>query len=354
MALISPISVTQKIPTTFLQSEGGFLWWYVDVVNDDGDGVVLIFSFGLPFLPGYAHAARKKEGQTPESRPSVNVAVYQNGKPVFYSLEELHPDDVSWGENRQWTFGHSTLDIDVETGVCVVHLRCAVPGTSDLLEGTVMVRGTVPDIAFGEIGDHLWGPLLTPARGTVDLTFGDETFRFEGDGYVDRNGSEKPLHDLGFRSWTWGRVFDGSCEKVYYILWPVGDGDPTALGFEFHPKSVKQFALEATFANKREGFAGMPWHSSIALSKNGVPWLASDAIDVLDNGPFYIRGQFNAAGHRGVFEWCDPMRVDLSRHRFLVNMRVQNPRRNSMWVPLFTGPAKDRVSRLFKYWAGGA
>ena len=60
-----------------LTAPGGFVWWYLDLTDGAGNGVVLIWSFGLPFLPGYADAARKGQGQSPASRPSLNVAVYK-------------------------------------------------------------------------------------------------------------------------------------------------------------------------------------------------------------------------------------------------------------------------------------
>lgn len=353
MELISPIAPEQYLPKTFLDSSGGFAWWYVDIVNEDGDGVVLIYAFGLPFLPGYAHAARQKKAQTPASRPSLNVAVYQRGVPVFYSLQEFAPDDASWAAERQLSFGRSTFDLDAETGVCVAHLHCPVPGSNDALTGTVTVRGSIPKVAYNsDFDSHLWGPVLVPALGNADLVIGNQSFVFEGDGYVDRNGSELPLHDLGFSSWTWGRVREGSTEKVYYILWPSEGGDPTAIGFEFTETETRRVVLEAEFTNPRTSFGGMPWLANFSLTQYEQPWLSGTCASVLDDGPFYVRGQFRTGSARGVFEWCEPDRVDLTRHRFLVNMRVQNPRRNSMWVPLFTGPTTDRISRLLTFWRG--
>jgi len=39
-----------------LRSPGGFTWFYVDLVDGQGRGATVIWSWGLPFLPGYARA----------------------------------------------------------------------------------------------------------------------------------------------------------------------------------------------------------------------------------------------------------------------------------------------------------
>ena len=39
-----------------LDVPGGFLWCYLDLVDATGDGLVLVVSFGLPFLPGGSSA----------------------------------------------------------------------------------------------------------------------------------------------------------------------------------------------------------------------------------------------------------------------------------------------------------
>ena len=74
---------------TVLRSAGGFTWFYVDLVDDRGNGATVIWSWGLPFLPGYASAARAGRPQLPIERPSVNVVVYQGGRERFYLLSEL-------------------------------------------------------------------------------------------------------------------------------------------------------------------------------------------------------------------------------------------------------------------------
>ena len=67
---------------------GAFSWWYVDLIDESGNGLVLIWGFALPFLaPGDDAIAMQ--------HPFLNVAVYEGGVTTCYHLEELAPDAVS-------------------------------------------------------------------------------------------------------------------------------------------------------------------------------------------------------------------------------------------------------------------
>ena len=65
---------------TLLDAPGGFAWWYMDAVDVHANGCVLIWSFGLPFLPGRGSSARRGAPRTPRSDPSLNIALYKEGK----------------------------------------------------------------------------------------------------------------------------------------------------------------------------------------------------------------------------------------------------------------------------------
>ena len=86
--LVARDDPTTPMPRTLLDARGGFAWWYVDLVDEAGNGVVVIWSFGLPFLPGYASASRAGKGERAGDRPSLNVAVYVRGELAAYVLEE--------------------------------------------------------------------------------------------------------------------------------------------------------------------------------------------------------------------------------------------------------------------------
>ena len=90
---MSPVVATPPGPTDgrALDVPGGFLWWYVDLVDDHGDGLVLIASFGLPFLPGLLDAARRGAPLAPRERPALSLALYRGGKTSFYVLDVPAP-----------------------------------------------------------------------------------------------------------------------------------------------------------------------------------------------------------------------------------------------------------------------
>ena len=62
-------------PGSVVQEPGGFVWWYLDLGDHAGDGVVVIVGFGLPFLPGVEGAGRAGHPVPALERPSVTVSV---------------------------------------------------------------------------------------------------------------------------------------------------------------------------------------------------------------------------------------------------------------------------------------
>lgn len=349
---------------------GGFAWWYVDVITPSGDGLVLIWSLGLPFLPGYASAARRGTPQQPAQRPSINVALYQRGAAGFYLLQELPETDAEWrtpdaaapaeqngAAEHALSLGRSRFRSWTEQGRrrVQVELDCAVPGTRERLTGTVRLVGAARQPAPVAAGDatHLWTPLTGPAHATVHLRVGARVVaELQGRAYHDRNHGTVPLHDLGIHSWVWGRVPLRDRELVYYLLRPSGGAEPRCIGLEIDDTGVLHAAegLQVEWADSRRTWGGLRWPERMRLHRNGEHWATVQHLPPVDSGPFYLRFQtFVTAGEqqeRGWGELCRPARVDLARHRPLVRMRVhQAAGSNSPWLPLFTGPAHGRVQR---------
>lgn len=358
------------VPRALLERAGAFAWWYADLVDERGDGLVLIWSWGLPFLPGYAGAARRGAPQRPVDRPSVNVVLYRAGRPAFYLLQE-HPADGA--------FPHpGDLSLEQRIGRCrfvretragrlslVATLDCAVPGTDARLTGTVRVEGAARggrSTGDATCAPHVWTPLTGPAIGEADLAFGGEPLaRLRGRAYHDRNHGTVPLHDLGIERWIWGRVPLADRERIYYLLWPEGGGAPLALGMDVDAEGcVTRVEPEVETMDERRGPAGLRRPGGLALRVDGRPWLSVVHRRVADEGPFYLRLLTEAAtgeGERalGWGELCRPDRVDLGLHRPFVRMRVhQAVGPNSPWLPLFTGPRRGRVRRLLRHVLSGS
>ncbi|HEX2188285.1 MAG TPA: hypothetical protein VHG51_05270, partial [Longimicrobiaceae bacterium] len=128
-------STRREMDPALLRAPGGFAWWYADLVTPRGDGVVLIWSFGLPFLPGYADASRRGAPQLPADRPSVNVVAYSGGVPTVYLLQEYAAGEASWPGPRTQQIGRCRFVRSGEGRRCTLdaELDCPLPGTADRL-----------------------------------------------------------------------------------------------------------------------------------------------------------------------------------------------------------------------------
>lgn len=351
-----------------LSVPGAFLWWYVDLVNHRGDGMVVIWSFGLPFLPGYTHGIRRGRPTVPAEVPSLNVASYRGGRADFYLLQRYEPEGVKWQctpRGDRWRFGASTLRSEVceHRRMVDIELALDVPAMERPVEVRLCAEGPgvcdgischEPSVRLDEpTPGHEWVPLLCACRGRAELALGDDIQHFDGRVYHDRNGGRTPFHRLGIDHWSWGRVALGERELIYYGLdeggelhrpmWLVGaDGIAESVDdAEWIPRSPQKNA------------GGLRWWRTVEIRRNGHTWVRIDHRDVVDSGPFYLRSLpvVTAQGrrYRGTAEFCEPARVDRMLSRPLVKMRVdRRDGANSMWLPLFCGPRRGRVGRLVR------
>lgn len=367
---LEPGSCGSGLSRRLLDVPGGYLWWYVDLIDARGNGLVVIWSFGLPFLPGYIDAVRRGRGQKPRHRPSLNVCTYRGGALDFYLLQEFGSDEVQWRtreRGEEWRYGASTI----RSQVCrngwrevVLDLKLDVPG----LQGpaSLELRGQGPAVRrHGGDHDplirrceplpvHDWVPLVWGHNAEGRLATGGEEQRFRGRFYHDRNGGAVALNELGLKRWLWWRValsggelvcyaFDGP-RQTQYAMWSIDEDGR----FSYLPSVRLERRAQAT--NR----FGLSWWPSMTVDIAGTPWLSVEHSDVVDSGPFYLRSLLRATDRRGrsfpgVAEVCEPGRTDRNRHRPLVRMRVHRRQgENSMWLPLFSGPRRGRVRRLLR------
>lgn len=368
--LIQMSAPDHRLPRRLLDAKGGFVWWYLDLLDEGGNGLVLIWSYGLPFLPGYAKAARNGNAPAPRERPSLNVAVYVEGELDCYLLQEYRADAAHWSqEGDDWRMGENVMSTSIDGGTrrLEVRLDAPVPGTRERLQGTITIEGparlgaeapTADHLASDELPIHDWSPLTGPARGEADLQFGSKSYVIRGRGYFDRNGGRQPQHELGMDHWLWGRIPLPDRERIYYLLWPASspcEQDPVTFGVDIFKDGTTQthHDLSVTRTTTRRGFGGLTYWRDLAIERAGEEWLRVEHVSVVDDGPFYMRyqarGTTSTASALGMAELCYPDRVDRDLHRPLVRMRVHEVEgKNSMWLPLFSGPRQGRVSRMVK------
>jgi len=355
-----------------LRSPGGFTWFYVDLVDDQGQGATLIWSWGLPFLPGYAAASRAGRPQLPIDRPSVNLVVYGGGREQFYLLSEFPPDQCSWGDDgRSWRIGDCSFDwIDspgatgaAPTRELRVTLDLALPSggraTGQLVLSGSLRRDSVSvgaDVPADPACTHLWTPMIGASQGRLELQTPGGALRVEGRGYHDRNSGAVPLHALGVQSWWWGRLALPDRDLIFYRLQPNDAGAAARdLVVELAADGTCRVREDAGLAviGLRRSTWGLRWPSRATFADPDGRPVHVEVSALLDNGPFYqrylLRGRCGSDEGYGIGENLVPDRVDTDLLRPLVRMRVHRAAGpNSMWLPLFSGDSEGRLSRLLR------
>lgn len=366
IALVSP---QEPIPRALLEVPGAFFWWYLDLLDARGTGIVVIWSFGLPFLPGYGSSARRGAAECPGQRPSLNVAVYEEGRPVAYVLQEMAPADVEWSDDYNWRFGKSHFHR--ERNQLRLKLTCPLAGGGDL-SGTVRVQGNVcepPDnveqVGYGAISPaesgsshHGWTPLLVPATGEAELHLGNnKTIQIQGRAYHDRNASDSSLDKLDIDEWFWGRASYEKEERIIY--WLKGARGEKTLALRLRQGEKIQRLHDCTLQLEPAGKAryGMPAYRHVRVRHGNENFMDLRVGEPIDNGPFYLRAFLNEATGQKNVGFCEgvvPARVDLGWQRPFVRMRVQQMSgKNSLFLPLFNGPRQGRWGRMWRHWTGG-
>lgn len=192
---------------------GGYAWWYVDALSDDGlHGLTMILMIGSVFSPYYAKA-RRQGSPNAEDHSAINVALYGKGgkrwalterdaKAIRRAPNELHvgPSSVSW--NGHW------LEIKVNEMTVPVPRR---------LRGTIRVHPTGLNESRFDLarsGRHTWWPIAPISR--VEVEMRQPSLRWRGDAYLDANWGAEAL-EAGFDQWDWSRgmLDDGRCAVLY-------------------------------------------------------------------------------------------------------------------------------------------
>jgi carotenoid 1,2-hydratase len=374
--LLALCSADRAPDPAVLNCPGGFSWFYVDLVDEQGRGATVIWSWGLPFLPGYAGAARAGQPELPVNRPSVNVVVYGDGRERFYLLSELPAEQCSWGpDGRSWRLGDCSFnwvddpspDGASTTRALQGHIDLALP-TGGRVTGRLWLSGTlrrdsVTGASESGLDTHLWTPMLAASRGGLELCTPDGDFYVEGRGYHDRNSAAQPLHRLGIQSWWWGRLALPGRDLIFYRLTPSAPGAAVRdlvveLSADGSSRVCEDAGLEV--GRLRRSPWGLRWPSSATFPDPDGRQVKVEISALLDNGPFYQRyllhgtcggdeGGGDEGGEEGwgIGEHLVTDRVDTDLLRPLVRMRVhRTDGPNSMWLPLFSGDSEGRWSRL--------
>jgi carotenoid 1,2-hydratase len=343
----------EPAPPSSIASVGGFSWHYLDLVDAHGNGCVAIWSFGLPFLPGYAHAARTGNAPRADALPSFNLCAYRSGVPDFYVLRAFQPEEVR-GDGARWSAPGVEVYTTRTPGRTRVHVAIDLPVTgAGALAGEISVEGPTRANA-APLSDghpsHSWCPRIGPGTANLSLSCGSWARQIQAPGYLDRNDAPAPLHDLGLQRWTWARAVTADITWIVYVLWPH-TGAPTSLVIRIDAdgNAVRTPVSDLAITPSRNRWGLRTWSELTAHTALG-PVHARRAAG-LDASPFYQRDLCafttpDGSSTLGFSEHCSPEAVDRWPFRHLVEMCVDRGGSSSMWLPLFSGPASGGARRL--------
>lgn len=212
---------------------GGYAWWYIDALSDDGSqGLGIIVFIGSVFSPYYAHARHRQarrggvddpaKSADPLDHCAFNVALYGE-RGARWSMTERRRDRVERDATRL-AIGPSAIEwIGDGLRLRLDEMGAPLPRP---IRGTIEIR---PDalashrVSLDAAGHHRWGVIAPSAR--IDVRLDAPDLSWSGSAYFDTNRGSAPLeHD--FVEWDWSRAHlaDGRTAVVYDVTRRGDDG----------------------------------------------------------------------------------------------------------------------------------
>jgi carotenoid 1,2-hydratase len=214
---------------------GGYTWWYVDAISDDGQhGLTIIAFLGSVFSPYYKRSGRGD----PLNHASLNVALY--GPQHRWVMTERGRGAVQRDASNlvigpssvRWEGGALTIDI-VEGDT-----RLFVPWQRPVVGRVRVFPEALNRVAFALDGaeSHIWHCLAPRARIEVEMT--SPGLSWSGKAYLDHNRGGEPL-EKGFNTWHWSRAHLKEGALVCYEG-ERGDGSLFASALRFGKDGVPE------------------------------------------------------------------------------------------------------------------
>ena len=284
---------------------GGYAWWYLDAISDDGaHGICIIAFLGSVFSPYYAAARRYRAG-APLDHCAFNI-VLTGGMRRWCMTER--PRECVQAEQTSLRIGASTLRWDGSGYQFDLAERgCPLP---QAVRGTVRVQPQqLPGLAYAldRAGLHRWAPLAPRAR--IEVQLREPALSWCGDAYFDSNRGQRALeHD--FSGWQWSRAAVPAGAAVFYE--PRHRREPPwPLALQFDHGAVRELELPALLALPRSG-----WRISRQVRTHAAEH--TRLLRTLVDAPFYARSllhtRFGAATVLTVHESLD---LDRFRRRWV-------------------------------------
>jgi carotenoid 1,2-hydratase len=191
---------------------GGYSWWYIDALSDDGrHGLTLIAFLGSVFSPYYKRSGRGN----PLDHAALNVALY--GPNARWAMTE-RPAGAVRPEASQLAIGPSAvrwvgdcLVIDIEERDTRIMVPWQRRVTGQIKLWPEMLNSE--SFALDPAGRHLWHCIAPRAR--IEVEMREPALSWKGSAYLDSNRGSESLEE-GFRTWHWSRAHLGRDVAVLY------------------------------------------------------------------------------------------------------------------------------------------
>jgi carotenoid 1,2-hydratase len=303
------------LPLDVAVPPGGYAWWYLDVVADDGrHALTAIFFVGSVFSPFYARE-RARGSALAEDHCAVNIALHGPSRPAWVMTE--WPRARVSRSTTELTLGASRLQ--ARDGRVVVELDELTSPFPRLrrrpLLGRIVLEPRGPGLgaqALDAAGRHRWYPVAPRARARVEL----DGVVFEGAAYHDANAGDEPL-SAAFRGWSWCRLAGAAETRVNYAV-RRRDGTQAGLALAFDAAGGHARELPPSTTLPRTGW----W------LERPLAWAGEAAVvRELESSPFYARALVRGRGADGewlgVHEALDLDRFEAPWVRFLLPFRMR-------------------------------
>ena len=275
-------------------ARGGYAWWYVDALSNDGAHAITLIAFiGSVFSPYYAWA-RRHQGvayANPEEHCAINFAIYdlaqQKRQGNRWTMTERGATSVARDATNlqigpsalRWQNGELVATINEVTAPIPRRVKGHIRITP-----TADVNANNHTIAIDRDGQHFWRPIAPTAR--IKVEFERPNLQWEGQAYIDSNFGHSPL-ETAFKEWQWSRATlrDGSTAVLYEVR--QVDGRKLMLARKYS----RDGAMENFAPTPRMAVAATRWgiKRDCYTSPNAAPTVAA----TLESGPFYARSLIN-------------------------------------------------------------
>jgi carotenoid 1,2-hydratase len=253
---------------------GGYAWWYLDALSDDGAQAMTLIAFiGSVFSPYYAWANRKTPAPA-ENFCAMNMVLYQPRGGYWAMTERGRKSLTRTAEMLR--IGPSALRWDGATLVADINEHCA-PLPRRLRGRITLTPQALQQEVFtlDPAGRHRWRPIAPRAR--VNVAFEQPGISWSGEGYWDCNEGDAPLA-TDFAEWHWSRGGD----KILYDM-RYADGTQHGLALCVQADGT----LQPFTPPPAQNLPGTLWRvDRVTRADAGA---GARVVKTLEDAPFYAR-----------------------------------------------------------------